>query len=310
VQPVAVTANIARIARRQHGLITAEQLGEAGLSRKQVQRWINHGRLDRALPGVVSLAGSAATREQRFMAAVLWGGPHALASHRCAAELWGFDGLTAAKPEITLAKATGKRSSRVVVHHTRWLTHGRRIRRGVPTTTPERTLIDLAASLRADQLEIAFESARRERLLTAVSVERALERVETRGRDGSRGLRQLLATLAAELPAESALEVLTARLLRETDLPKPQRQVEVTASGSRYRLDFAWPDERVALECDGREWHEMQFEHDRSRWSAITAETGYRIVWSTKGRLQKEPALIVNQLRELLCERVTGAPGT
>jgi hypothetical protein len=54
----------------------------------------------------------------------------------------------------------------------------------------------------------------------------------------------------------------------------------------------------------------MQFEHDRSRWSVITAETGYRIVWSTKGRLQKEPALIVNQLRELLCGAVTAAPGS
>jgi very-short-patch-repair endonuclease len=99
-------------------------------------------------------------------------------------------------------------------------------------------------------------------------------------------------------------------MLRETELPKPQRQVDVVASGTKYRLDFAWPDERVALECDGREWHEMQFEGDRSRWSAITAATGYRFVFMTKGRLQKEPALIVAQLRGLLGEPVTAAPGS
>jgi very-short-patch-repair endonuclease len=274
VQPVPVTARIADIARGQHGLVTAEQLGNLGLSRKQVTGWTTNGRFDRVLPSVFRLAGTTATREQRFMAAVLWGGPHALASHRCAAELWGFDGLAAAKPEITLAKTAGKGSSRVVVHHTRWPTHDRRIRRGVPVTTPERTIIDLAGSLSAEQLEIAFESARRERWLTVASVDRALARVETRGRDGRAQLRALLAILASEPPAESALEVLTARVLRVSGLPKPQRQVEVVAGGARFRLDFAWPDALVALECDGRTWHEAAFERDRRRWSAIQASTG------------------------------------
>jgi very-short-patch-repair endonuclease len=112
----------------------------------------------------------------------------------------------------------------------------------------------------------------------------------------------LLSPLDRESPAESALEVIAARVLRTSDLPAPRRQVEVVACGAQYRLDFAWPAARVALECDGRKWHEMQraFEHDRRRWSAITAETGYRIVWATWDRLQKDPASVLNQIRQLL----------
>jgi hypothetical protein len=49
------------------------------------------------------------------------------------------------------------------VHQTRTPIAGR-TRRAIATTTPERTLVDLAGSLRAEKPEIAFESARRERL--------------------------------------------------------------------------------------------------------------------------------------------------
>jgi very-short-patch-repair endonuclease len=261
---------------------------------------------------VFRLAGTPTAREQAFAAAVLWGGTHALVSHRAAGEVWDFDGVTAAKPEITVPLSVKKRSPHVVVHRTRVEFGDRRTRRGLPVTTPERTLIDMAGSLRAPQLEIAFESARRERLVTTQSVGRALARMGTQGRDGSDQLQSLLAALDAEPPAESALEVIAARVLRASDLPKPQRQVEVVASGRKYRLDFAWPDARVALECDGRKWHEMQrdFEHDRRRCGAITAETGYRIVWATWGRLQKEPARIVTQIRQLLSEPLRQAPGS
>jgi predicted transcriptional regulator of viral defense system len=281
MQSVPLHTRIARVARGQHGLLTRAQLAVLGVSGKQVRAWTASGRLERVTPGVVRVAGVPKTRDQLLRAATLWGGVHALASHRSAGELWGFDGVKAAnQPEITMPAKELKQSADIVVHSTRAAVTDRRVRRGVPTTSPERTLIDLAGSLRPEQLEIAFESARRERHVTTASLERALARVGAKGRRGGEALQQLLATLANEPPCESALEVLTARMLRATDLPKPQRQVPVTAFDRDYRLDFAWPSERVALECDGRKWHEIEsdFERDRQRWSAITAATGYRIV--------------------------------
>jgi very-short-patch-repair endonuclease len=249
------------------------------------------------LPGVLRIAGAPTSREQEFRSAILWAGHGALVSHRAAGELWPFDGVTATKPEITLPASVVKRVPQVIVHHTRTSLAERRTRRGLPTTTPERTIIDLAGALRAEPLEIAFESARRDRLVTTKSVDRALERLGSRGRDGTASLQTLLNFLADEPPCESALEVITARMLRASDLPTPQRQVEVTAFGRKYRLDFAWPDARVALECDGRKWHESDFERDRRRWSAISAATGYRIVWATWQRVRREPEQILAELR-------------
>jgi very-short-patch-repair endonuclease len=104
--------------------------------------------------------------------------------------------------------------------------------------------------------------------------------------------------------------VTAARMLRTSGLPRPQRQVNVTAFGNDYRLDVAWPTERVALECDGRNWHEIEadFERDRHRWSAITAATGYRIVWATWQRLRESPARIVAELRQLLDQAAGESP--
>ena len=291
---------VAAVARQQHGLITNAQLAELKLSRKQIQGWTASGRLDRVLPCVHRLAGAPKSREQAFQAAVLWGGPRSVLSHRAAGELWGFGGLTAARAEITIPVEIRKRSALVVVHQTRVQITDRRMRRGVPVTTPERTLIDLAGSLPASQLEIAFESARRERQVTVASVARTAARIGTQGRAGSDELQRLLALLASEPPCESALEVLTARILRTSGLPKPQRRVEIDAAGSTCRLDFAWPDALVALECDGRKWHELDFERDRRRWSAITATTGYRILWATWNRINGQPEQLIAELRSSL----------
>jgi very-short-patch-repair endonuclease len=180
----------------------------------------------------------------------------------------------------------------------------RRVHKSIPVTTPERTIIDLAGVLRAQQLETAFESARHERLLTVESAGRALDDLGARGRRGSASVQTLLATLADEPAAESALEVRVARLLRATDLPRPRRQFEIVVNGRRYRLDFAWPEYLLALECDGRKWHD--FERDRRRWSAITAATGYRIVWATWARVRDEPDRLIEEIRQQVSRHGAG----
>lgn len=51
---------------------------------------------------------------------------------------------------------------------------------------------------------------------------------------------------------ESALEVEAARLIAAAGLPTPVRQYPLGEEiGRRWRMDFAWPAQRVALEVDG-----------------------------------------------------------
>lgn len=56
-------------------------------------------------------------------------------------------------------------------------------------------------------------------------------------------------------------------------------QSEITLKGKRYRLDFAIPSHKVAIEVDGFEFHRnrMQFDNDRVRQNALIS-AGWKIV--------------------------------
>jgi predicted transcriptional regulator of viral defense system len=79
---------VARVATRQHGIVSIRQLYTAGLSRDAVKRRVAAGRLHRLHHGVYAVGHAAIGNEGRWMAAVLASGPSAALSHRSAAELW------------------------------------------------------------------------------------------------------------------------------------------------------------------------------------------------------------------------------
>ena len=76
------------MAARQWGAVGRDQLRAAGLSDDAVWRLIKHQRLVVILPRVYRVAGAAQHWHQSLMAACLWGGDTAVASHRSAAALW------------------------------------------------------------------------------------------------------------------------------------------------------------------------------------------------------------------------------
>jgi very-short-patch-repair endonuclease len=164
-------------------------------------------------------------------------------------------------------------------------------------TRPVRTIVDLAGVLDEEALEVAFESARRLRIVTHERVAARLDEVGGRGRVGAAQLHRVLAATEGEPAAESRLEVKIARLLRATDLPRPVRQHWITVFGQRYRLDFAWPEIRVALEPDGRKFHE--FQRDRTRWRKLGA-TGWRVLPVTWHDVTRDWSTVVRELSAAL----------
>lgn len=69
---------------------------------------------------------------------------------------------------------------------------------------------------------------------------------------GRRGTAHLaLAVEEAREEAESALESLARGSMLLAGLPRPDLQVNLICGISRYRVDFAWPDQKVILEADG-----------------------------------------------------------
>ena len=73
----------------------------------------------------------------------------------------------------------------------------------------------------------------------------------------------------------------------------------------RWRFDFAWPEERVAVECDGavyargRHTRGYGFEGDCEKLNAATRQ-GWRVLRYTGGMLKRDPVGVVREIMEVL----------
>jgi very-short-patch-repair endonuclease len=275
-------AAIRRVAARQHNLFTYDQAVEAGFSPAAITRRVSSGSWERLFQRVYRVAGTSSDRRQAALAACLWAGDGAVASHRTAGVLWELEGVTDDRVEITVTPPRAPRSPFVIVHRTLKLPRADTVSLGViPITSPTRTLLDLASCLDEEDLEAAVESALNRGLVREFPPRR---RTGGKGKSGIAALRRILDGRDPGSPAlESRLEVKVWRLLMCSGLPKPVRQHPVVIDRRRYRLDFAWPSFLVAVEADGFGTHGARrrvFVADRRRAAGLVS-AGWRIVPAT-----------------------------
>lgn len=98
-----------------------------------------------------------------------------------------------------------------------------------------------------------------------------------------------LADGLAESPQETRLRL----MLVDSSLPAPVAQYRVVADGRFVaRVDFAWPDRKLAVEYDGL-WHAQpgQFARDRRRLNRLLA-VGWRVVFVTAADLHRPNELL------------------
>lgn len=192
------------------------------------------------------------------MAALLWAGPGAIASHLTAAKLWGLDGIAPKAPiHITVPSDRRPRATPTIeIHRSEFLpTNPGRHRGHLPTTNLARTVIDLASVLPSEDFELALDSAGRKASDLLQWLEREANRFAFRRRGLSLLRRHLGARRAPTL--ESALEVKVRRALLRAGLrpPEVQRTLHDAAGDFIGRVDFIWPNERIVLEADGWRFH-------------------------------------------------------
>jgi hypothetical protein len=249
-------AAVTELAVVQAGVFARRQVVELGATPGQIEHRLRSGRWEVLRPRVYRVGGAPPSSDQDAMAAVLWGGAGALASHATAARLWEFEGVRSRKVEIWIPAKRNVRADDVDVHRgTRLDRADRTTLRSIPVTTPTRTLIDIAGRLEDDRLEVLMEALFRRRMVAPERLRARLAALRRSGRAGAGRLEQLLALHTAGPAFESALETLVWRLIRDSGVPLPVRQHWVVVDGHRYRLDFAWPDRRIAVECEGYEYH-------------------------------------------------------
>ena len=279
------------LAASQFGVVTRAQLIEAGVSVKKLDRWIASRRV-RLLHRGVYLVGPLMIARAREMAAVLACGPTAVVSHLSAAALCEMlQALDRAAPiDVTITRG-GHRRPGIRVHRVFTL-HSAEITtlEGIPMTTVARTLLDIAFTLPAPQLERAVEQALGTRLTTQAHVIDVLNR-----HAGTPGAARLRALIKPEPPAftrsEAEAQLLT--LIRKAKLVRPEVNVMVCG----HEVDFFWRTERFIVEMDGFAYHasHRKFESDRRR-DAVLAAAGMRVIRVTWQQLVKQPEALIATL--------------
>ena len=293
-----VDRRIAALANGQHGVVAHAQLHAAGLSASAIGRRVDAGRLHRVHVGVYSVGHPVLTVRGRWMAAVLACGPGAALSDVAAAELWDIRRSAAALIDITVPGTGGRRRPGVRIHG-RLLHRGEVIEHdGIRVTTPARTLLDLAATLRERELHRAVDQAEI-RELTDDPALAAMARAHP-GHPGSGKLaRALKQHYAGTTLTRSELEELFLALCREHGLPRPA----VNAHVGTLEVDFLFPRERLVVETDGWRFHghRAAFERDRRRDAQLT-RAGYRTLRFTHRQIATEPQAVAATVAAALAQ--------
>jgi hypothetical protein len=294
-----VDGPIARLADRQHGVVSREQLRSLGFGRTGIEGRVRRGALLVLHRGVYAVGHRRLTPEGRWMAAVLACGPDAVLSHRSAGQLWGLLSRSSAPAEVTRPRAFRRRDG-IRCHQSRLPADEIDEVEGIPVTGVPRTLMDLAAMLSRRQLERAMNEAEVLGLRSRLSLPRQVERYP--GRPGASLLRALLGDdTALRGVTRSELEERFVELVDAHGLPRPRLNASVDAGGRLLTVDCLWDGPRLIVELDGRAAHGTRraFERDRERDRLLVGE-GWRVVRLTWRQLRDDGAGIAAELSALL----------
>ena len=300
----------------QHGLVTRSQARIAGLTDRMVDLALADGLLIRVWREVFRVRGAPQTERMAIAAATLGAAGHA--SGATAARLLQLEVALPITPlHVTVDVARQHPRSKplaieiesiaffpVTIHRCGSRPDPTLTVDGIPCADAARTLIDIAPALALDDLEDAFERARRLGLVSTEALARRFEVIGGRGRPGTPKVRALLANSRPNA-LESKLEGKAWRMLRGSRIQEPVRQLWVKPpSGQRCRIDFAWPDLLVAFETEGFEWHgtRARWKRDRIRTAALE-RLGWRIVVASWDDVVKAPTATLERIAMALDER-------
>jgi very-short-patch-repair endonuclease len=282
---------LARIARKQHGVVTRAQLLDAGVSSDEIKWRLREGSLIRVHRGVYRVGHKAPSVEARYHAAVLACGDGAVLSGEAAGYLWGLLKGTAPPPEVTAP--TNRRVKGVRTRRARRGEINGTKRHGIPITTVPRTLVDLSSSLQLDDLSRACHEAGVLHGTTPRHVEAVLEH-----RPNTPGARQLRRVLRGDTHVTlSTLERRFLERLREARLPLP---VTNKPAGAK-RVDCRWPQHKLTVELDSYRFHNSRhaWEQDRRRERQAHAR-GDQFRRYTRDDVFEQPQPMLGELSALL----------
>jgi hypothetical protein len=288
---------LAGIARSNGGLVTRPQARAAGVGDHHLAYLVRRGQIARVARGVFAVG--APIPDARAIAT----GWHAAISFESAVAWLGVElPAPVAQLHVTVPRRRGRYAEKVPgirLHRADVAPWDVVTVRGAPVTSPIRTAMDICRHAATEDAVAIVDAFLRARAFTMGEFLGAARRSKGPGR-----LRIQVAASLADPVSGSILESLTRVLMWRAGLPVPHTQLSVKgAEGWIGRVDFAWPDRKIIVECDGYEFHAARepFQRDRRRWSALTA-ADWQLVVLTWFDVTRDPEYVVRLLRQVFGE--------
>lgn len=278
-------------------MATTRQLLEV-MSRKALECHVRAGRVVRVRHGVYAAAQPDVLGQ--LAALDLATGARIVACLGTAAALYGFDTEADSRLHVLDPGIRLRPSSDVMVHQ----------RLGAPlqtvagrlATAPAWTAIEVARTLWRPRALAALDTAVRVGACTPAELRQAVD--EQRGRRDIVKVRELLGHVDGR--SESEMESEARLVFIDADLPKPELQYEIVdRCGDLWRVDFAWPEARLAAEYDSIDWHmgPKALLRDRLK-TARLQECGWLSVPMTVNDVRRAPRGLVARINGHLNQRL------
>ncbi len=155
------------LAAAQGGYFTTAQAKALGVSRRALAYRAETGDLARIEYGIYRLAQHPSQPFEDVIVACLWAGEGCAASHDTALAIYELADAMPAKIHITVPRPFRGRRRGIIVHHAPLREDERTARDGVPVTTVDRTLADVARTSEASIVATAAEQALKRGLISA-----------------------------------------------------------------------------------------------------------------------------------------------
>lgn len=286
---------------KQHGLVLRGQALKCGLTRREIDGRIARSEWIRSYLGLYRQAGQAETWEQRVHAAMLW--TSGAASHHTAARLWrlDLDVPDDAPIEVVTRMMRRHEAPDVVVHRSRTITRDDlTVRSGIRVTRLGRTLVHLAQVLAPNLLEVAVDSAIRNRDGVLPWLMKQLDANRLNGLKGTEALRHLVLVRERDT-FDSKLEVLMKQLMESSGVPAPTHVHYPITDPFPMNLDFVWEPQRVALQLFGLKDHgkRKRFDLDMHQLREL-ATRGWAVLPATWTDVHQRPKPLTDGIVQAL----------
>ncbi|GFG54963.1 hypothetical protein MAGR_64040 [Mycolicibacterium agri] len=256
-----------------------------------MQRRLRSGELVRIFPSIYSLGAPDLLTLMRGLD--LRCGEHVAVCMGTAAAMYGFDtedvsDVHVLNPDGHLLRdqdglVVHRRDGAPLIDH-----HGRLV------TTPAWTAIEVARSLRRQRALATLDAA----LRSQTCDQRGLH-LAAKAQAGRRGIVMVRDLIPLARPgAESPMESEARLVMLDGGLPEPLLQYKIVdRDGRLWRVDFAWPECRLAVEYEGFDFHSTPeaLRKDRQKRAALE-EMSWRVLSIVCDDVRRQPEVMVRRI--------------